>query len=345
MSGDNVGLPSTRCDSQTSGSVESLTDTVTDTPPQTAPDAAPLSTPELPPAPAEVSATQTTTADESSVPAADGSPPVQNNVSEAAVGAREPGLSPAQTAARLAELFPALFGNTPLPIKLRIQTDIQQRAPGVFTKKVMSIVLSRHTTTTPYLKALVAHSQRFDLDGQPAGEIAPEHKQAAADELARRRAIVDARRAAERAARQPRRPAGEPRDESSQARPASRHEARGEVRGDARGKARRDNGRPPRDSSPSQASRAARPVQGHNPQPRPRPPAAREPATHNHTAPVREASAIDPEQRERAALLRAWEGSALTKANFCVLKRLKEAEFDALISLAQQERDGARRIN
>jgi hypothetical protein len=37
-------------------------------------------------------------------------------------------------------------------------------------------------------------------------------------------------------------------------------------------------------------------------------------------------------------LLRAWEGSALSKANFCTLKRLSEAEFDALIAQAQQER-------
>ena len=46
----------------------------------------------------------------------------------------------------------------------------------------------------------------------------------------------------------------------------------------------------------------------------------------------------DPAQRERAVLLRAWEGSTLTKANFLALKRLPEAEFDAQIALAQAER-------
>ncbi len=48
-----------------------------------------------------------------------------------------PDMPPAQTAARLAELFPALF--TPgqaKPLKLRIQADIQQRAPGLFNRKV-----------------------------------------------------------------------------------------------------------------------------------------------------------------------------------------------------------------
>ena len=119
-------------------------------------------------------------------------------------------LSPAQCAARLAELFPALFGTQgpPKPIKLRIQADLQQRAPGLFTRKALSIVLHRHTTTTPYLKALLAAPSRFDLDGQPAGDIAEEHRQAAREEVERRRAIVAARRAAEGQARNPREPRG-----------------------------------------------------------------------------------------------------------------------------------------
>jgi hypothetical protein len=102
-------------------------------------------------------------------------------------------LSPAQCAAHLAEMFPALFGTQgpPKPIKLRIQADLQQRAPGLFTRKALSIVLHRHTTSTPYLKALVAAPSRFDLDGEPAGEIAEEHRQAAREEVERRlRALI-----------------------------------------------------------------------------------------------------------------------------------------------------------
>lgn len=52
---------------------------------------------------------------------------------------------------------------------------------------------------------------------------------------------------------------------------------------------------------------------------------------------------MDPAQRERAQLLRAWESSSLTKANFCVLKRMTEAEFDAALALARTERGGAGR--
>jgi hypothetical protein len=43
-------------------------------------------------------------------------------------------------------------------------------------------------------------------------------------------------------------------------------------------------------------------------------------------------------RRERAALLRAYESSTLTKANFCVLKRVSEADLDAALAQARQER-------
>ncbi|MCW5633227.1 MAG: NUDIX domain-containing protein [Rubrivivax sp.] len=110
----------------------------------------------------------------------------------------------AETVAALAERFPALFTPAqPRPIKLRIQADIQQRAPGVFTKKQLSTFLHRHTTSTAYLRALVGSTQRFNLDGLPAGDLAPEHLEAARAELERRRQIVQERRARERG-----RPAG-----------------------------------------------------------------------------------------------------------------------------------------
>ena len=121
-------------------------------------------------------------------------PPAQD-VRAATAGPAEPTL--AETAARLAELFPALFMPGAFkPIKLRVQADIQQRAPGQFTKKQLSIFLHRHTTSTAYIRALVASTQRFDLDGQPAGDVAGEHLEAAKLELERRRQIVMQRRSA-----------------------------------------------------------------------------------------------------------------------------------------------------
>jgi ProP effector len=171
-----------------------------------------------------------------------------------------PELSPAVCAARLAELFPALFGTSPpQPLKLRIQADIQQRAPGIFTKKSLSIFLHRHTTNTAYLRAVANAPQRIDLDGQAAGDIADEHRQAAVAELERRRAMHDARREAERNAQR-----------------ASNNEAR------------------------------------------------------------RARAAEEEQRREASGLLRAFETSTLTRANFCALKGLTEAQLDAMLMQARQ---------
>lgn len=112
--------------------------------------------------------------------------------------------SVADTKAKLAELFPALFRGEPKPLKLRIQADIQERAPGAFTKQVLSAFLRRHTGTTSYLIAASKAKQRFDLDGNPAGEFSEEHRQVALDELARRRGNQQAKREQEEAGRRER---------------------------------------------------------------------------------------------------------------------------------------------
>ena len=112
--------------------------------------------------------------------------------------------SPAATAAKLAELFPALFKGAPKPLKLRIQVDIQERAPGVFSKQALSAFFRRYTGGTGYLIAVSKGSQRFDLDGQPAGELSDEHRKLAAEELARRRANANAKREQEEAGRRQR---------------------------------------------------------------------------------------------------------------------------------------------
>ena len=99
-------------------------------------------------------------------------------------------------AEQLRQHFPALFSGAPKPLKLRIQADIQERLPGTFTKAALSAFLRRFTGRTGYLIALTRAPQRLDLDGAPAGEISAEHRQAALDELARRRALQATREAA-----------------------------------------------------------------------------------------------------------------------------------------------------
>jgi sRNA-binding protein len=242
----------------------------------------------------------------------------------------------ADTARLLAEHFPALFGAGVIkPIKLRIQADIHQRAPGVFTKKALSMFLQRYTTATAYLRALVAEgAARIDLDGQPAGEIAAEHRDAAGLELERRRAIVEAKklaaREAARAARKdarPPRPPRPPAPSQTAAAPQPASHATGE----------RPAAHGARPAKPGSSDRPRRP---HTPRPERNPARAREQEPSNAPA-----SPLTPEQaaesearRQRALLLRSFEQSPLSKANFGALKGLSEAALDALLTLARQER-------
>ena len=103
-------------------------------------------------------------------------------------------LSPAECAQQLKQRFPALFAGAVKPLKLRIQVDIQERAPGVFSKQALSAFFRRHTGSTSYLIAVSKAPHRVDLDGQPAGEVSAEHRQIALDELARRRTNNESRR-------------------------------------------------------------------------------------------------------------------------------------------------------
>lgn len=155
------------------------------------------------PAPADQAAVPTT-------PEAITAPAVADGVATPVDAAQQPGSSgaadkpadtPAATAARLAELFPALFKGQPKPLKLRIQVDIQERAPGVFSKQALSAFFRRYTGATSYLIAVSKATQRFDLDGQPAGELTEEHRKVAADELARRRTHANAKREQEQTER------------------------------------------------------------------------------------------------------------------------------------------------
>ena len=106
-------------------------------------------------------------------------------------------MAPAACAQQLKQRFPALFVGAPKPLKLRIQIDIQQRAPGVFTKQALSAFFRRYTGSTAYLIAVSRARQRFDLEGQPNGELSEEHRQLALDELARRRGNNESRIALE----------------------------------------------------------------------------------------------------------------------------------------------------
>lgn len=286
-------------------------------------------------------------------------------------------LSPAACGARLVELFPALFAapgepGPVKPIKLRIHADIQARAPGLFSKRILGIFFSRHTTTNAYLKALTLAPHRFDLDGQPAGEISDEHRRLAAEELARRHGLAAERRAAQRPPRRdlPAAEGSEPTGAGREPRPDRRPGPRpdgppGPPESPEQGPDRRPGNRPvarPRQRPQGSAQRFQRPVQAGREPPvsvrdaRPASPprfadgAAPPAAAHQPQperaplSPRRESAALlplDAEQRERALLLRNFESSPLSKANFCALKGLTEAALDAALAQAQAERGPA----
>ena len=258
-----------------------------------------------------------------------GTPTEAVPASATAASPPEPGV--ADTARQLGEHFPALFGAGVIkPIKLRIQADIHQRAPGAFTKKALSVFLHRHTTTTAYLRALVAEgATRIDLDGQPAGDIAAEHRDAAGAELERRRAIVEAKRLAGREAARASRPDARPPRPPQPPRPATQR------------------ARPDR---PGASDRPDRPARPSRPGPKPRRPEKPLPERNAARAQEQErvntpALPLSPEQaaeaaarQQRALLLRSFEQSPLSKANFGALKGLSEAALDALLAQARQER-------
>jgi hypothetical protein len=106
-------------------------------------------------------------------------------------------MTPEACAQELKARFPKLFTGAPKPVKLKVQADIQQRAPGVFSKAALSAFFRRYTGSHSYLLALTKATNRFNLDGEPDGELAEEHRQAAREELERRRGAQNERRALE----------------------------------------------------------------------------------------------------------------------------------------------------
>lgn len=164
-----------------------------------------------------VAAVETAESAEAAEPAATEAPVTAEAPAAVAAAPAGPEMTPAACAQQLKERFPALFAGTPKPLKLRIQADIKERAPGVFTKAVMSAFLRRYTGTTAYLIALTKAEHRVDLDGQPAGEITEEHRTVAQQELDRRRAIHQERRAQETQAERARRDQARTEERAAQA--------------------------------------------------------------------------------------------------------------------------------
>lgn len=76
---------------------------------------------------------------------------------------------------KLFELYPQLFGARFLPLKLGIYQDLMAAHPQEFKRDDLKTALGVHTRSTRYLQAVASGLQRYNLQGQPVEDVAPEH--------------------------------------------------------------------------------------------------------------------------------------------------------------------------
>lgn len=95
--------------------------------------------------------------------------------------------------------FPA-FRNVQ-PLAIGIHKAIKARLPDIADAELRN-ALRTHTASTRYLKALANATQRYDLDGNPVGEIDAEQRRQAQETLKERFRKTAERKKAEQEARE-----------------------------------------------------------------------------------------------------------------------------------------------
>lgn len=88
---------------------------------------------------------------------------------------------------RLISIFPNLLSEEdPKPFKIGILEDMAKYIADneqTFGIGQVKSALSRYTTNYRYQKALAAGGNRYDLDGNPCGEVTPEQQAAAQEKV------------------------------------------------------------------------------------------------------------------------------------------------------------------
>ncbi|EFG9843941.1 proQ/FINO family protein [Shigella boydii] len=104
---------------------------------------------------------------------------------------------------RLTELWPELFSpEAPKPLKVGIFDDLMQDIATrgmMFGKGTLRATLASYAQSPRYYRALAAGGVRYDLKGQPCGEVTPQEQQ---DAETRLMALNEKRRRQRRAARE-----------------------------------------------------------------------------------------------------------------------------------------------
>jgi ProP effector len=90
---------------------------------------------------------------------------------------------PRSALATLIDTFPVFRDG--LPLAIGIHKIIKARLPDI-GEGSLRVALKGYTASTKYLKAIANGKQRFDLDGNPAGEITTEQRQQALEALKER---------------------------------------------------------------------------------------------------------------------------------------------------------------
>lgn len=88
---------------------------------------------------------------------------------------------------KLFELYPQLFGERFLPLKLGIFQELLAAHPDAFTRDTLKVALGVHTRSTRYLQSVAAGLKRHDLQGKPVDDVAAEHVYLSIVELFQRR--------------------------------------------------------------------------------------------------------------------------------------------------------------
>jgi ProP effector len=88
---------------------------------------------------------------------------------------------------KLFELYPHLFGQRFLPLKLGVFQDLLAAHPEVFKRDTLKSALGVHTRSTRYLQSVAAGNKRYDLQGNAVDDVAPEHVFLSVLELFQRR--------------------------------------------------------------------------------------------------------------------------------------------------------------
>lgn len=95
---------------------------------------------------------------------------------------------------RILAFWPELFDmDNPKPLKVGLLDDIQRDIAArnlTIGAGVLKAAIASYTRRIRYKKALAAGGARYDLNGQPYGEVTPEQQQTAAGELKKTKRTV-----------------------------------------------------------------------------------------------------------------------------------------------------------